>query len=222
MLANIVTIDGPSGVGKGTISLRIANHLGWNILDSGALYRILALVAKRHQVSLEDEIKLVELAAELNIEFIPLADLGTLKIIYAGQDIASEIRNETYGSMASQIAVKAKVRKALLVRQRAFHVLPGLVADGRDMGTVVFPEAKNKFFLTASCEERALRRYKQLINIGIYVKLSELAVEIANRDERDSTRTTAPLIAATDAVTIDTTNLSIEKVVECILTKLVF
>ncbi len=222
MMVNIVTIDGPSGVGKGTVSLKIAKHLSWNILDSGALYRILALIAKRHQVSLEDEIKLVELATELDIKFIPEADLSKLKIIYAGQDITTEIRNETYATMASQIAVKSTVRKALLARQRAFHVLPGLVADGRDMGTVVFPETKNKFFLTASCEERALRRYKQLNNIGIYVKLSELAVEIASRDKRDSTRTIAPLVAATDAVTIDTTELSIEEVVERILNKLVF
>ncbi|MDM8566309.1 (d)CMP kinase [Candidatus Halobeggiatoa sp. HSG11] len=220
-MTNIITIDGPSGVGKGTVSLKIAKHLGWNILDSGALYRILALIAKRNQISVKDENQLVKLANELDIEFIPSDDLSKLQIIYAKQDITSEIRNEIYGSMASQIAVNAKIRTALLARQRAFYILPGLVADGRDMGTVVFPEAKYKFFLTASCEERALRRYKQLINIGIYVRLSELALEIANRDKRDSMRTTAPLVAAPDAITIDTTELSIEEVVEQILNKMV-
>ncbi len=221
-MENIITIDGPSGVGKGTVSLKIAKYLGWHILDSGALYRILALVAKRNQVSIDDETKLVALATELDVKFISLADLSKLQIIYAGHDIATEIRDETYGKIASQIAVNPEVRTALLARQRAFYTLPGLVADGRDMGTVVFPKAKYKFFLTASCEERALRRYKQLINIGIYVKLSELAVEIANRDQRDTTRTTAPLIAASDAFTIDTTKLSIEEVVECIVSKMVF
>ena len=220
-MENIVTIDGPSGVGKGTVSLKIAEHLGWHILDSGALYRILVLVAKRNQVDMDDEIKLIELATELDIQFIPLKNLSKLQIIYAGQDIAIEIRDEAYGKMASKIAVKPEVRKALLARQRAFYISPGLVADGRDMGTVVFPKAKYKFFLTASCEERALRRYKQLINIGIYVKLSELAMEIADRDERDSTRITAPLVAATDAVTIDTTELSIEEVVKNILDKMI-
>ncbi len=221
-MENIITIDGPSGVGKGTVSLKVAESLEWNILDSGALYRILALVAKHNQVAIDDETRLVTLVDELNIQFIPLKNLSKLQIIYAGQDIATEIRSETYGKMASQIAVKPKVRRALLAKQRAFYISPGLVADGRDMGTIVFPKAKYKFFLTASCEERALRRYKQLINIGIYVKLSELAVEIANRDQRDSTRTTAPLIAASDALTIDTTELSIEEVVERILNKLAF
>ncbi|MBE9562412.1 MAG: (d)CMP kinase [Proteobacteria bacterium] len=218
-MIDIITIDGPSGVGKGTVSLKVAKHLGWNILDSGALYRILALIAERNKISIEDETQLVKLAGELDIKFIPSNDLSKLQIIYAQQDITSEIRNEIYGNMASKIAVKTEVRQALLARQRAFYISPGLVADGRDMGTIVFPEAKYKFFLTASCEERALRRYKQLINIGIYVKLSELAVEIADRDERDSTRTTAPLMAASDALTIDTTKLSIEEVVERILNK---
>ncbi|MDM8569443.1 (d)CMP kinase [Thiotrichales bacterium HSG1] len=216
-MINIITIDGPSGVGKGTVSLKIAKHLGWHILDSGALYRILALVAERKQISIENVTELVKLATKLDIKFIPTDDLSELQIIYAGQNITSEIRSEIYGNIASQIAVKKEVRTALLARQRAFHISPGLVADGRDMGTVVFPEAKYKFFLTASCEERALRRYKQLINIGICVKLSEVAVEVARRDERDSTRSTAPLMAAHDAVTIDTTELPIEKVVKNIL-----
>ncbi|MCK5877045.1 MAG: (d)CMP kinase [Candidatus Marithrix sp.] len=220
-MINIITIDGPSGVGKGTVSLKVAKHLSWNILDSGALYRILALTAKRNQISVEDKTQLVKLAVDLDIKFIPSDDLSKLQIIYAGQDITLEIREEIYGNMASQIAVIKEVRKALLARQRAFYIPPGLVADGRDMGTIVFPEAKYKFFLTASCEERALRRYKQLINIGIYVKLSELAMEIADRDERDSTRITAPLVAATDAVTIDTTELSIEEVVKNILDKMI-
>ncbi len=219
-MENIITIDGPSGVGKGTVSLKIAEYLGWHILDSGALYRILVLVAKRNQIDIDNEIKLIELATELDIQFIPLVNSNKLQIIYAGQDIAVEIRDETYGKMASKIAVKPQIRKALLARQRAFYTSPGLVADGRDMGTIVFPKAKYKFFLTASCEERALRRYKQLIDIGIYVKLSELAVEIASRDQRDSTRITAPLIAASDALTIDTTKLSIEEVVERILSKI--
>lgn len=217
----VITIDGPSGAGKGTISYQLAKHLGWHILDSGATYRVLALAAHRFGVSLEDETALATLATDLNIDFVPLADLSATQIILEGQDVSHELRGETYGAIASQIAVKPAVRQALKIRQRAFQKPPGLVADGRDMGTVVFPDAFLKIFLTASCEERAQRRYKQLNNIGINVKLSDLMIEIAERDKRDSTRTIAPLTTATEAYVIDTTGMSIEKVVACILKKVV-
>lgn len=212
----VVTIDGPSGVGKGTVSLRVAKHLGWHTLDSGALYRVLALMALQNKVSLEDENTLATLAHDLEVHFEPQSDL-TIHIILNGQNVSQALRHESCGSAASQIAALPKVRQALLDRQRAFRQQPGLVADGRDMGTIVFPDAPIKFFLTASIEERAKRRYKQLKEKGINAKLSNLTVEIGERDQRDSTRTIAPLIVATEAWVIDTTNASIEPVVAHIL-----
>ena len=161
----VITIDGPSGAGKGTISLRLAKHLGWHTLDSGAIYRVLALAANRHRVSLENESALVNLAIHLEIIFELLPDLS-VGVILEGEEVSQDLRRETCGAAASQIAALPAVRQALLTRQRAFCQAPGLVADGRDMGTVVFPDAFFKIFLTASCEERAVRRYKQLIDSG--------------------------------------------------------
>ncbi|HAI69012.1 MAG TPA: (d)CMP kinase [Gammaproteobacteria bacterium] len=213
----VVTLDGPGGSGKGTVSLRLATQLGWQMLDSGALYRGLALAAHRHNVSLENEMALANLATHLELQFEPLPDLSVTQVILEGQDVSRALRSEACGTAASQIATKPAVRQALLARQRAFLNAPGLVADGRDMGTVVFPSALIKIFLTASIEERAKRRYKQLIDIGIDAKLSTLITEIAERDQRDSTRNIAPLMPADDALIIDTSGVSIDNVVACIL-----
>ena len=213
----VITIDGPSGAGKGTISCRLAKHLGWHTLDSGALYRVLAIAAKRHQVSLENEDALATIARNLTVRFEPLPDLTATSIFLEGDDVSATLRSESCGTAASQIATKSAVRQALLARQRAFQKPPGLVADGRDMGTVIFADAIHKIFLTAGVEERAYRRYKQLIDIGIDAKLPNLIIEITERDKRDSTRTIAPLIAATDALVIDTTGVSIEKVMALML-----
>jgi len=213
----VITIDGPSGAGKGTVSCRLAKRLGWHTLDSGALYRVLALAAHLNQISLEDEAALATLATGLTLHFDPLPDLSGTQVFLEGQDVSLSLRSESCGAQASQIAEKPAVREALLYRQRAFRMAPGLVADGRDMGTVVFKEAPLKIFLTASVEERAHRRYNQLISKGIDAKLSNLMIEIAQRDQRDSIRTIAPLMIARDAYVIDTTGVSIEKVVARIL-----
>jgi len=213
----VITIDGPSGAGKGTVSLRVAKHLGWHTLDSGAMYRVLALAAYQHDISLKNETALANLATDLKVHFEPLPDLSGTQVILKGQDVSREIRSENCGAAASQIAALPAIRQALLVRQRAFRQTPGLVADGRDMGTVVFPDASHKVFLTASCEERADRRYKQLKEKGIDAKLADIVTEITQRDKRDRTRTIAPLTAAKDAQVIDTTGISIEKVVASIL-----
>ncbi|KHD09399.1 cytidylate kinase [Candidatus Thiomargarita nelsonii] len=213
----VITIDGPSGAGKGTVSQRVAKHLGWHTLDSGAMYRVLALAAYQHDIALKNETALANLATDLKVHFEPLSS-GT-QVILEGQDVSREIRTESCGAAASQIATLPAIRQALLVRQRAFRQTPGLVADGRDMGTVVFPDASHKVFLTASCEERANRRYKQLKEKGIDAKLADIVIEITQRDKRDRTRTIAPLTAAQDAQVIDTTGISIEKVVASILDK---
>lgn len=206
----IVTIDGPSGSGKGTIGLMLSKTLGWHFLDSGALYRILAFVALNEQIDLSDEAKLEHLARDLSVTFND-------RILWAGQDITQQIRTEVCGNAASKIAVFPKVRASLLDRQRGFCRDPGLVADGRDMGTVVFPEALVKVFLEASAEERAKRRYLQLKEKGENVTLQSLLEEIEARDIRDKSRVIAPLKPAIDAVVIDTTGIGVEEVFEQVL-----
>lgn len=213
----VITIDGPVGVGKGTVSLRVANQLGWHTLDSGAMYRVLALAAQRHALNLKDELALANLAIHLDVHFEALPDLSGVQVILYKQEVTQALRTEVCGTIASQIAVFPAVRQALLIQQQAFRRAPGLVADGRDMGTVVFQNAPIKVFLTATCEERAQRRYKQLKAKGINVKLASIFDEIVNRDKRDSTRAIAPLVPAVDAHIIDTTEIPIENVVVRIL-----
>jgi cytidylate kinase len=209
----VITIDGPSGSGKGTISSLIASQLGWHMLDSGALYRLVALAAQSHSIPIDDEESLQTLAGHLDVEFRPAENEET-RIFLEGEEVSSQIRTEECGNAASQVAAIPAVREALLDRQRAFQEAPGLIADGRDMGTVVFPDAPLKIFLTASAEERAKRRYKQLKEKGMSVNLAALSREIAERDERDASRPVAPLKPANDAVIVDTSDMSIDEVVQ--------
>ncbi|MDH5357182.1 MAG: (d)CMP kinase [Gammaproteobacteria bacterium] len=206
----VLTIDGPSGSGKGTIAQLLAKELGWHYLDSGALYRVLAQAAIKHHVDLDNEQKLAVMAHELDLVFS--LDNDTLKVMLEGEDVSTIIRSEQAGNAASKVAALPLVRAALLERQRAFRQLPGLVTDGRDMGTVVFPDANYKVFLTASAEVRAERRHKQLKEKGIESKLSDLISEISERDSRDSQREVAPLRAADDALQLDSTSLGIDAV----------
>jgi cytidylate kinase len=203
----VITIDGPSGSGKGTVSRMLARELGFHFLDSGALYRLLALAATRRGVPLDDEAGLAALCGKLDIRFP--ADAAADLVLLDGEDVTQEIRTEAAGSGASRVAALPAVRTALLQRQRDFRIAPGLVADGRDMGTVVFPDAHAKFFLTASAEERAERRYKQLKEMGIESVFEDILADIRGRDERDAGRTVAPLRAADDAQQLDTTELDI-------------
>ena len=212
----VMTIDGPSGSGKGTVSRVAARKLGWALLDSGALYRLVALAGRRAGVDLSDAARLANLAQNVAIRFDSTRE-GEEIVWLGGQEVTHEIRTEVAGNDASKVAALPPVRAALLERQRRFAVAPGLVADGRDMGTVVFPGAQVKIFLTASAEERAARRYKQLKEKGVAATLAALSKEIAERDERDTTRTISPLVASEDAVLLDTTGMSIEAVVERIL-----
>ncbi|WP_447590756.1 (d)CMP kinase [Aquipseudomonas campi] len=218
-LATVITIDGPSGSGKGTVAGLLAQKLGWNLLDSGALYRLLAFAAANHGVDLTNEESLKVLAAHLDVQFIAGVDGKGQRIILEGDEVTDDIRNEQVGAGASQVASLPAVREALLQRQRAFREAPGLVADGRDMGTVVFPEAPLKIFLTASAEERARRRYLQLKGKVDGVSLPSLLDEIRARDERDMQRAVAPLKPASDAIQLDSTELSIEQVMERILSE---
>ena len=211
--AEVITIDGPSGSGKGTISRLLANKLGWHFLDSGALYRLVGLAARRHTIDFADEQGLATLAAHLDVEFVSDDEGLETRIYLEGEDVTAVIRSEECGNDASRVAAVQAVRDALFERQRAFLRPPGLVADGRDMGTVIFPVARLKIFLTASLEERASRRYKQLKEKGLDANLSALLDELAKRDERDKNRSAAPLVAANDAVTIDTSDLCIDEVV---------
>jgi cytidylate kinase len=208
----VVAIDGPSGSGKGTISQLLAARLGWHYLDSGALYRLTALAAARHGVALDDPAGLARLASALDVRFE--VDADGERILLDGAPVGNPLRSEATGAGASRVAALPEVRAALLERQRAFRAAPGLVADGRDMGTVVFPDAEVKIFLTASAEARAERRYKQLKEKGIGANLSDLSADLAERDRRDSERATAPLKPATDAVVVDSTGLDIPACLE--------
>ncbi|CAI8968544.1 cytidylate kinase [Pseudomonas arsenicoxydans] len=216
----VITIDGPSGSGKGTIAGILAKRLGWCLLDSGALYRLLAFAARNHGVDLTNEESLKLLAAHLDVQFVGATEGHPQRIILEGDDVTDDLRNEQVGAWASQVAALPAVRDALLQRQRAFQEPPGLVADGRDMGTVVFPDAPLKIFLTASAEERARRRYLQLKGKVDGVSLSSLLDEIRVRDERDTQRAVAPLKPAADAIQLDSTELSIEQVLERIMSEI--
>ena len=214
--APVLTIDGPSGSGKGTISRLVAGHLGWHYLDSGALYRAVGVAAGWNDLDLSDASALVRCTFDTRIAF-RAASGGEPRVIVNGSDATDELRTETAGAAASAIAAIPEVRSALTDRQRAFRQQPGLVADGRDMGTVIFPDAATKVFLTASASERAERRYKQLKDKGVSVTLDGLLREILARDARDASRAVAPLRPADDAVRIDTTGLSIDDVVARVL-----
>ncbi|GAA0344629.1 (d)CMP kinase [Bowmanella denitrificans] len=214
-VAPVITIDGPSGAGKGTISAMLAEKLGWHFLDSGAIYRVLAVASLHHQIDALDEMGLVPLASSLDVSFETQS--GGTRIILEGEDVTESIRTEEVGAVASQVASLPRIREALLRRQRAFREEPGLVADGRDMGTVVFPGAQAKIFLTASAEERAMRRYKQLKDKGLDVSIERLLTDIQARDERDINRSVAPLVPAEDALVLDSTQLSITQVLETVM-----
>jgi CMP/dCMP kinase len=211
-----MTIDGPSGSGKGTVSRAAARALGWALLDSGALYRLVALAARRASHSLDDGPALARLAEDIDIRF-GSGDSDQEIVWLGGKDVTGAIRTEEAGNDASKVASLPAVRAALLGRQRRFAVPPGLVADGRDMGTVVFPEAEVKIFLTASAAERAARRHKQLKEKGVAATLAALSLEIAERDQRDMNRAIAPLVASADAVLLDTTGMSVDAVVGRVL-----
>lgn len=214
-IAPVITVDGPSGAGKGTLCKALAETLEWRLLDSGAIYRVLALAALHHQVDIVSEEALVPLAAHLDVRFVALN--GQLQVILEGEDVSNEIRTETVGNTASQAAAFPRVREALLRRQRAFRQMPGLIADGRDMGTVVFPDAPVKIFLDASPEERANRRMLQLQEKGFSVNFDRLLAEIKERDDRDRNRPIAPLVAASDALILDSTGMPIDAVIQRVL-----
>ncbi|MEL6300596.1 MAG: (d)CMP kinase [Pseudomonadota bacterium] len=213
--ARVITIDGPSGSGKGTTAARLAQALGWHLLDSGALYRLTGLAAIRLGVALSEADRIGAIARNLCVRFVPIGD--EQQIFLDEQDVTLEVRTEQIGDAASKVAALQPVRDALLERQRGFATPPGLVADGRDMGTVVFPGARLKIYLTASAEERAQRRYKQLLDKNFDVNLRALLTDIERRDARDQAREAAPLRPADDAVIIDSSNLDINAVVAKIL-----
>ena len=213
----VIAIDGPSGAGKGTVSVILARRLGFHYLDSGALYRLLAVAAARHQVTFDNIDGLAVLAAHMDILFRMAPGDAEPGITLEGEDVTRLLRGEQIGAQASRIATIPEVRAALLRRQRVFARPPGLVADGRDMGTVVFPDAALKVFLTASADERARRRYNQLIGKGETASLRDLVAQVSERDERDRTRPVAPLRPADDATVMDSTTMTIDEVVEAIL-----
>jgi cytidylate kinase len=208
----VIAIDGPSGSGKGTIARRVARRLGWHLLDSGALYRLVALAGMRAGLAPDDVTGHAQIAAGLDVRF-GMDARGEEQVTLAGEDVSLELRAEATGDAASRVAAWQSVRSALLGRQRDFARPPGLVADGRDMGSIVFRDAGLKIFLTASPQERALRRYKQLKEKGLSGSLAALSAEIAERDRRDTTRAVAPLVAVPEAVIVDSTALTIEEVV---------
>ncbi|MEW8630209.1 MAG: (d)CMP kinase [Candidatus Thiodiazotropha sp.] len=210
----VITVDGPSGSGKGTLAQRIAETLDWHFLDSGAIYRVLGLMVERAGISGENIDKISEMAANMPLAF------SQGKVLLAGEDVSDLIRTETIGNQASKVAAIPQVREALLAWQRNYAKAPGLVADGRDMGTVVFPRAEVKIFLTASAEERAQRRYKQLKEKGLGVNLARLTDEIRERDERDSKRAVAPLVASESAYQLDSTAMTIDEVFQRAMQKI--
>lgn len=211
-MQNIITVDGPSGVGKGTLSLELAKKLQWHFLDSGAIYRAVAVYALKKEIDLEDEMQVAALAKTLPLTFKVTSN--QLAIYLADEEVTKLIRAETTGNAASIVAKHPLVRENLLQRQRDFAQMPGLIADGRDMGTVVFPEAPLKLFLTASAKVRAERRYKQLLDSGICVNIEQILSEVEARDERDRSRSASPLIPAEDALIIDTSELGVEDVLQ--------
>jgi cytidylate kinase len=215
--AVVIAIDGPSGSGKGTLSQLVAKALGFHLLDSGALYRLVALSTEKQKANFQDEQAVADIAGALDVRF----DVGSnaTRILLAGEDVTDAIRHENVSMNASVIAAYPLVRTALLQRQKDFAQAPGLVADGRDMGTTVFPLAPVKIFLTASAEARAERRFKQLAQKGVPVDMAELVADIKARDDRDTNRATSPLKPAQDALIVDSTTLSIERVLEIILAK---
>lgn len=217
MTAPVIAVDGPSGSGKGTLCQHLAQTLGWSLLDSGALYRLVGLAGVKHGIPLDEEASLSALARDLDVRFEPGAPGEPAAVILEGEDVSDAVRSESSGELASQVALLPGVREALLSRQRAFARAPGLVADGRDMGTVVFVDAPLKVFLIASAEERAERRYKQLINKGESVSLAALLEDIRARDKRDSEREVAPLKPAEDAIVVDSSGLGIDDVFERVL-----
>jgi len=213
VLAPVLAIDGPSGSGKGTVAQRLADELGWPFLDSGAVYRALAVAAREQDIPADDVDRLVEVAANMEIRFIP-DPTGVSRVVINGEEVSEALRTEETGNLASQMAANPRVRAALLEKQRQFRQSPGLVADGRDMGTTVFPDALLKIYLTASAEVRAERRYKQLIDKGFSVNLPRLLGEIRERDERDAGREASPLKPAEDACIVDTSDMTIDQVVD--------
>ena len=212
-LIPVITLDGPGGSGKGTIGWHLARHLGWHFLDSGSLYRLVGLAALNRNIGFEEESRLADLARNLDVVFREDGGPGSLCVIFLdGEAVTDQIRHEEIGQAASKVATIQSVRDALLERQRAFRMAPGLVSDGRDMGTVIFPDAALKIYLTASAEERAKRRLKQLQGKGIDASLATILSEIQQRDDRDMNRPIAPLKPAEDAIIIDTTELSVTEV----------
>ncbi|MBQ4858136.1 (d)CMP kinase [Pseudoalteromonas carrageenovora] len=218
LLMPVITVDGPSGSGKGTVCRLLADKLGWDVLDSGAIYRVLSLAALHHQIALDNEEGLVPLAANLDVQFLVDSQTNAGKVILEGEDVTTTIRNEEVGAAASKVAALPRVREALLRRQRAFRTENGLIADGRDMGTVVFQDAPLKIYLTASAEERARRRFVELNERGHDVTLSGLLQDIQARDERDMNRAVAPLVPAEDAIEIDTSELNAQQVFDKVIT----
>lgn len=211
----VITIDGPSGSGKGTIGQLLAKELEWHYLDSGVIYRAVAFVALAKNIAVEDTATLVQVAQQLALQF----EAQPYRVLLDNQDVTEAVRHESCGTLASKIAALAPVRDALLERQRQFRQPPGLVTDGRDMGSVVFPDAPAKFFLSASAEERAQRRYKQLKAAGINVSLNALCQELIERDRRDQQRLVAPLKPTPDAIVVDTTGLTIIEVLQLVKAK---